>query len=353
MRRRPHNKKDVNIMGDIIERGGKLIEDTVMAFMNESTHYNNVSKIVMRPHDNIREYMEIRNNRCRRPQFIDEEPPRLDNLNDRIDEQFAMRNQRSVATNQRSVATNQRSANQRSANQMRMVAVRPQQQQPQQQQQQQPQPQPKLFNISHFDAHAVIQPEVNETLIAPITAPIPEPTVQKAKPEASKSLGEVIASEAPKVQAAISSSSMNLDGALMRSMSEVLYLNLLGKDISVVVKRKSGKKELEFFRGGASIPPEILSSSSILKPRRYISEFGMKVTAPVNEKISITEILSRMNVSINESVNTIAFIIPADVYEKINWNIPDKKVWVFTPGEEISGGDAICGCEMYDSFVAL
>lgn len=311
MRRRPHNKKDVNIMGDIIERGGKFIEDTVMAFMNESAHYNNVSKIVMRPHDNIRGYMEIRNNRCRRPQFIDEEPLRLDNLNDRIDEQFAMRNQ------------------------MRMVAVRPQQQQPHQHIPQQPipqqQPQPKLFNISHFDAHAVIQPEVNETLIAPITAPIPEPTVQKAKPEASKSLG----------------------GALMRSMSEVLYLNLLGKDISVVVKRKSGKKELEFFRGGASIPPEILSSSSILKPRRYISEFGMKVTAPVNEKISITEILSRMNVSINESVNTIAFIIPADVYEKINWNIPDKKVWVFTPGEEISGGDAICGCEMYDSFVAL
>lgn len=268
-------------IGDIIEKGGRFIENTVNAFITDvcsldyaNNHYNNVRNIVHENH-NIRERMEIQ----RRNAYHINDNDDLIDIQDRIDRQMAMRQHR----------------------------------------------QSKLFDAGHFDPHAVI----------PFTEPAPQ---------------QLSASNIAQTRSVIHGDMKN---------NQIVYINMLGKDISVLVKRKSGNKELEFFKGGDAVLNDLKSDPppDEIKRRQYVSEFGMKVSlSGSHKKPNIIDILTNANSAdvLNTDAKIIAFIIPNGTYEKINWDIPEngKKIWIFSPGNEIAGGDAICGHELYDSFIS-
>lgn len=227
--------------------------------------------------------------------------------------------------------------------------------------------------VTTANAEDLIQFE-QPPLLQPSPQQPPQPLPQQLLPPEMKIMPQPLPQQ-PLPSADCLQISIRMSAAQTRSIthgdmkdSKIIYVNLLGRDVSVLVRRKSGKKELEFYRGGDSIPADMLNlEEGATKGRKYVGEFGMKVIT--NEKKSILDILHRMNLledsglsnvsdeSQEKTVAAVAFLIPVGVYDKINWSIPEyllrgKKVWIFSPGNEISGGDAICGHEIYDTFIS-
>ena len=136
----------------------------------------------------------------------------------------------------------------------------------------------------------------------------------------------------------------------------ILYINLIGKHISILTKRKSGERELEYYPCTYKLPPNLFSTHM---KSQYSSEHGMKIIS--EHKKSILAILKEIGCEDDILTPTrdpyiIAFIIKAKNFSKIDWKIPEstlagRKVWIFSPGREIIGGDAICEHKIYDSFV--
>lgn len=378
-------------VGDILEKGGKFIENAFSLMVSdaldiargtcvdadrERDHYNNVSRMIRgngpnHMHDgpntvDIRRYMEIprdsfsgplpeispniykdpRQMYNRQIRFTDADDDIQGNIDDMIGAHFARR----------------------------QLAQRQQQQQYQRQivddmypsQAVQSQPTPAAQQLLPSDMQPSSQPLPPATLVHPDLIQFEQPKLDMIPVDKNADTN-------------ISESNIRMSAAQTRSIihgdmkdSKIVYVNLLGRDISVLVKRKSGKKELEFYRGGDSIPADMINlDGSVNRSRTYVGEFGMKVIT--SEKKSILDILHRMNLlddcllkasnadakaDINVSgMAAVAFIIPTGAYDKINWSIPDyllrgRKIWIFSPGNEIAGGDAICGHEVYDTFVS-
>jgi hypothetical protein len=148
-----------------------------------------------------------------------------------------------------------------------------------------------------------------------------------------------------------------------------MYVNMTGRDISVVIKRENGDHELEFYPSSGKIPKKYLVSES--QPA-YDEEYGMMISStikqPILDILNIMGLLSSSHISCQSCENTgsiktgvkcsydiIAFIVDEKHYQKIDWTIPDsmlagKRKWIFSPGKEITGADAICGHSVYYSF---